>query len=94
MVLILNDNAYGFIKWKQSTYNYPDFALDFGNPDFVKYAESYGAQGFRIRATEDLVATLERGFEEPGPVIVECPIDYSENTKVWGPDLEGIVCPM
>ncbi len=94
VVLILNDNAYGFIKWKQSTYNYPDFALDYGNPDFVRYAESYGAKGFLISSTQELVPALERGFEEEGPVIVECPIDYSENTKVWGPDLEGIVCPM
>ncbi|MFQ5837617.1 MAG: acetolactate synthase large subunit [Thermoplasmata archaeon] len=94
VVLILNDDAYGFIKWKQSTYKYPSFALDFGNPDFVKYARSYGAVGFRVKSTEELVPLLEKAFAHGGPVIVECPIDYSENSKVWGEDLDGIVCPM
>lgn len=94
VVLILNDNAYGFIKWKQSTYGYPNFAMDLPNPDFVKYAESYGARGFRVNSAEELAPILERAFGEAGPVIVECPIDYSENSKVWGEDLDGIVCPM
>lgn len=94
VVLILNDNAYGFIKWKQSTYNYPSFALDFGNPDFVRYAESYGAKGFHVVTTEELAPILEKAFAQAGPVIVECPIDYSENSKTWGEDLDSIVCPM
>ncbi len=93
-VLILNDNAYGFIKWEQSTFEFPSFALDFQNPDFVKYAESYGAKGLRIGSAEEIVPTLEKAFSLPGPVVVECPIDYSENTKVWGEDLAGIVCPV
>ncbi len=93
-VMILNDNAYGFIKWEQSTFNYPSFALDFGNPDFVKYAESYGARGFRITSAEGIGPTLEKAFSLSGPVLIECPIDYSENSKTWGKDLEEIVCPV
>ncbi len=94
VILVLNDNAYGFIKWEQSTLGYPSFALDFGNPDFVKYAEAYGARGMRLAAAEEIVPTLEEAFQEEGPVLVECPIDYSENAKVWGEDLSGIVCPV
>ncbi len=94
VVLILNDNAYGFIKWKQSTYGYPSFGLDFGNPDFVKYAQSYGAKGVRVEATDDLLPTLEKAFAQDGPIIVECPVDYSENSKTWGQDLDAIVCPI
>ncbi len=93
-ILILNDNAYGFIKWEQATYEYPSFALDLGNPDFVKYAESYGATGLRVSSSGEIGRTLEEAFSLSGPVIVECPIDYSENSKVWGEDLEGIVCPV
>ncbi len=93
-ILILNDNAYGFIKWEQATYEYPSFALDLGNPDFVKYAESYGATGLRVSSSGEIGRTLEKAFSLSGPVIVECPIDYSENSKVWGEDLEGIVCPV
>ncbi|MFQ5911281.1 MAG: acetolactate synthase large subunit, partial [Thermoplasmata archaeon] len=77
VVLILSDEAYGFIKWKQSTYRYPSFAMDFGNPDFVKYAESYGAKGLRVNSARELIPTLEKAFALGSPVIVECPIDYS-----------------
>jgi acetolactate synthase-1/2/3 large subunit len=54
VVLIVNDNAYGMIKWKQQDMGFEDFGLDFANPDFVKYAESYGASGHRVDRTEDL----------------------------------------
>ncbi|MFQ5962773.1 MAG: acetolactate synthase large subunit [Candidatus Scalinduaceae bacterium] len=94
VVLILNDNAYGFIKWKQQIYGYKNFALDYGNPDFVKYAESYGAKGFKINSTDELLPELEKAFDEKGPVIIECPIDYSENKKVFSGELEDISCPI
>ncbi len=94
VVLILNDNAYGFIKWKQQAMGLADFGLDYHNPDFVKYAQSYGAKGIRINKAEDLLPTLEKAFKEKGPVLIECPIDYSENIKTWSQELNSIVCPM
>jgi thiamine pyrophosphate-dependent acetolactate synthase large subunit-like protein len=59
VVLVLDDGAYGMIRWKQSVDNFADFGMTFGNPDFVRYAEAYGARGHRVEATEDLVPTLE-----------------------------------
>lgn len=94
VVLILNDNGYGFIKWKQDGYGYDNFALDYGNPDFVKYAESYGAVGLRVNKADDLLPALQNGFDEKGrPVVIDCPIDYSENTRTWG-HLHELTCPV
>jgi acetolactate synthase-1/2/3 large subunit len=70
------------IRWKQAVDHFPDWGLTFGNPDFVKYAEAYGARGWRVDATEDLVPTLERAFEAGRVHLVAVPIDYSENTRV------------
>ena len=82
VVLILNNSAYGMIRWKQAVDHFPDFGLTFGNPDFVRYAESYGAKGSRVTAVEDLVPTLEQAFRLGGVHLVDVPIDYSENTRV------------
>ncbi|WP_420969183.1 acetolactate synthase large subunit [Bradyrhizobium sp. B120] len=82
VILILEDSAYGMIRWKQAVDNFPDFGLTFGNPDFVKYAESYGAKGSRIESTEAIVPTLERAFAGGGVHLVVVPIDYSENKRV------------
>jgi acetolactate synthase I/II/III large subunit len=82
VVLILDDSAYGMIRWKQAADNFPDYGLTFGNPDFVKYAESYGARGWRVSATGDLIPTLEEAFSAGGVHVVAVPIDYSENTRV------------
>ena len=82
VVLILDDGAYGMIRWKQAVDAFADFGMTFGNPDFVKYAESYGAKGHRVEATEDLVPTLEAAFRAGGVHLVAVPIDYSENTRV------------
>src|SRR5271165_2933010 len=82
VVLILEDSAYGMIRWKQAVDHFPDFGLTFGNPDFVKYAESYGAAGHRVQATADLIPTLEAAFTSGGVHLVAVPIDYSENMRV------------
>jgi acetolactate synthase-1/2/3 large subunit len=92
VVLILNDNSYGFIQWKQRSRGFPDFALELGNPDFVKYAESYGAVGRRIGAAAELAPALEEAFAARRPVVLECAIDYSENIQVWDRELDSIVC--
>lgn len=82
VVLILEDSAYGMIRWKQAVDHFPDFGLTFGNPDFIKYAESYGAKGSRVESTADLIPTLERAFKSGGVHLVAVPIDYTENTRV------------
>jgi acetolactate synthase-1/2/3 large subunit len=89
VVLILVDNAYGMIRWKQAVDSFPDFGLTFGNPDFVKYAESYGAKGTRVTSTEGLIPTLEAAFAGGGVHLVAVPIDYSENTRVLVDELRA-----
>ncbi len=89
VVLILDDGAYGMIRWKQAVDNFPDFGLTFGNPDFVKYAESYGAKGTRVAATEDFIPALEAAFKGGGVHLVAVPIDYSENTRVLVDELRS-----
>jgi acetolactate synthase-1/2/3 large subunit len=91
VVLILEDGAYGMIRWKQAVDRFPDWGLTFDNPDFVKYAEAYGARGWRIEKTEDLVPTLEAAFKEGGVHLVTVPIDYSENIRVLVEELRARV---
>ncbi len=82
VVLILRDDAYGMIKWKQAAMKFADFGLDFGNPDFVKYAESYGAQGCRIESAEELLQVMEKCYSEPGVYLIDFPMDYSDNDRI------------
>jgi acetolactate synthase-1/2/3 large subunit len=89
VVLILNDGAYGMIRWKQAVDAFPDFGLTFGNPDFVRYAESYGAKGSRVTSADGLVPTLEAAFKGGGVHLVDVAIDYSENTKVLVEELRN-----
>ena len=89
VVMILNDSAYGMIRWKQAVDGFPDFGLTFGNPDFVLYAQSYGAKGSRVGAVEDLVPTLEAAFRGGGVHLVDVPIDYSENARVLVEELQS-----
>ena len=81
-VLILNDSGYGMIKWKQADLGLADFGLDFANPDFVKYAEAYGARGVRIESVEGLSKALDDCLAAPGVDIIDCPVDYSENQRL------------
>jgi acetolactate synthase I/II/III large subunit len=89
VVAILNDSAYGMIRWKQAVDGFPDFGMSFGNPDFVRYAEAYGAKGSRVTAVEDLVPTFEAAFAGGGVHLVDVPIDYSENTRVLVDELRN-----
>ncbi len=82
VVLVLDDGAYGMIRWKQAVDGFPDFGLTFGNPDFVRYAQSYSATGVRVQRTPDLVPTLEQAFAAGGVQVVAVPVDYSENMRV------------
>ncbi|NDV92942.1 acetolactate synthase large subunit [Alteromonas sp. 345S023] len=81
VVIILRDDAYGMIKWKQAHMHFDEFGLDYQNPDFVKYAQSYGAQGWRVESADGLIPLVEKCLSTPGVHIVDCPVDYSENDK-------------
>lgn len=81
-VLIWVDNSYGLIKWKMDIEEGAHDSVDFGNPDFVKYAESFGAKGHFIDSNESLLPTLQQALNEPGVSIIACPVDYSENMKL------------
>ncbi|WP_336491495.1 acetolactate synthase large subunit [Methylobacterium nigriterrae] len=82
VVLILEDSAYGMIRWKQAVDAFADYGMTFGNPDFVAYANSYGATGHRIAAVGELTPTLEAAFAAGGVHLVAVPVDYVENNRV------------
>ena len=88
VVLILRDNAYGMIKWKQANMGFDDFGLDYGNPDFVQYASSYGAHGHRLRSSESLTDLLEECFNTPGVHLVDVPVDYSDNDRILNHEIK------
>jgi acetolactate synthase-1/2/3 large subunit len=82
VVLIIVDSAYGMIRWKQAVDHFPDYGMSFGNPDFVRYAESYGAKGHAVGTTAEIIPTLQKAFDAGGVHLVAVPIDYSENMRV------------
>ena len=94
VVLVLNDAAYGMIRWKQDQLGFPDYGLTFSNPDFVTYAQSYGATGHRVERSADLVSVLNAAFEAGGVHLVDLPVDYSENKKVLIDELGAKVCEL
>src|SRR5262249_18437837 len=82
VLIILQDNAYGMIRWKHAADGYPDFGMTFGNPHFVVYAKSYGIKGARVESADGLVPALEAAFAAGGVQLVAALIDYSENLRV------------
>ncbi len=93
IVLIWNDKEYGLIKWKQEQHFNRTSHIDFTNPDFVQFAESFGAKGYRIERTADLLPTLKQAIEDNTVVVIDCPVDYSENMKLTE-KLGNLVCPL
>ncbi|TIW55307.1 MAG: acetolactate synthase large subunit [Mesorhizobium sp.] len=89
VVLILQDDAYGMIRWKQAVNSYSDFGMTFGNPDFVAYAKAYGIEGRRIEGPNDLAPTLEAAFAAGGIHLISTPVDYSENMRVLVDELSS-----
>ena len=81
VVIILRDDAYGMIKWKQANMQFDEFGLDYGNPNFVKYAQSYGAQGWRVDDTDVLIHMVDKCLNTKGVHIIDCPVDYSMNDE-------------
>ncbi len=92
VVIILRDNGYGMIKWKQGGMGLPDFGLDFLNPDFIHYAQSYGANGYRVYRAGELAQLLSGCLKQPGLHLIEVPVDYSQNEKVFFQELRDKTC--
>ncbi len=82
VVLIWHDKKYGLIEWHQNRKFGRSNNISFTNPDFVKYAESFGAKGYRVESTRDLLPTLRQALADDTVAIVDCPVDYSENMKL------------
>ncbi|WP_426690040.1 acetolactate synthase large subunit [Rhodanobacter ginsengiterrae] len=88
VVLIIEDRAFGMIRWKQAVDAFPDYGMTFDNPDFVTYAKAYGATGTRVESIGELRPTLEKAFTDGGVQLVVVPIDYSENKRVLVDELQ------
>ena len=82
VILIFNDSKYGLIEWHQNRHFGRATQIEFTNPDFVKFAESFGAKGYRVERTEDLLPTLKEALGDGTVSIIDCPVDYSENMKL------------
>jgi acetolactate synthase I/II/III large subunit len=81
VTIIFNDGGYGLIEWKQHRYYGESSFVHFGNPDFVKLAESMGLKGYRVESAADFIPTLKTALEQPVPTVIDCPVDYSENLR-------------
>ena len=81
VVIILRDDAYGMIKWKQSNMGFDNYGLDYGNPDFVKYVESYGGKGWRIESAAEIKPRIEACLADPAVHLIDLPVDYSLNDE-------------
>jgi acetolactate synthase-1/2/3 large subunit len=93
VILVWNDGGYGLIKWHQLRLFGRESHVDFGNPDFVKYAESFGAKGYRVGAADELVPILRQAIADDTVAVIDCPVDYSENMKLTD-RLGKLVCPI
>ena len=93
IILIWNDSKYGLIKWHQDRHFGRDTQIDFNNPDLVKYAESFGAKGYRVESAGDLLPMLKQAITDDTVVLIDCPVDYSENMKLTE-KLGSLVCPI
>ncbi|MDH5517387.1 MAG: acetolactate synthase large subunit [Gammaproteobacteria bacterium] len=93
VVIVWNDSNYGLIKWKQEAQFGRESNVHFNNPDFVKLAESFGAKGYRIKQTQELLPTIQQAIKDNTVVIIDCPVDYSENMKLTQ-KLGDLICPI
>ena len=93
VILVWTDSEYGLIKWHQLRNFGRSSNITFNNPDFVKYAESFGAKGYRVESSGDLLPTLKKAIADNTVVIIDCPVDYSENMKLTE-KLGDLVCPI
>lgn len=82
VILIWNDGAYGLIEWKQMVTYGRTSHVRFNNPDFVKYAEAFGAKGYRVNHASELMPILKEALNNDRVNIIDCPVDYTENMKL------------
>jgi len=93
VILVWNDGEYGLIKWHQLRTFGRESNIRFNNPDLVAYAKSFGAKGYRIESTDQLLPTLKQAFADNTVVVIDCPVDYRENMKLTE-KLGELVCPI
>ncbi len=93
VTLIFNDSKYGLIEWKQINKFKRSSYINFNNPDFVKYAQSFGAKGYRVMSADELIPILNDAFIQNKPAIIDCPVDYKENLKLTE-QFGKLVCPI
>ncbi|MDH4127821.1 MAG: acetolactate synthase large subunit [Spirochaetota bacterium] len=93
VTLIFNDNSYGLIEWKQMNRFKRASHVNLTNPDFVKYAESFGAKGYKIHSSDELIPILNDAFSQKVPSVIDCPVDYSENLKLTE-QFGKLICPI
>jgi acetolactate synthase-1/2/3 large subunit len=91
--MIWSDGTLGLIEWKQERKFGHAFGTRFENPDFVKLARAMGAGGIRVKQGDDLQQILKRAFRSKKPVVIDCPVDYTENIKL-SERLGRLVCPV
>ena len=92
VVIILNDSAYGMIKWKQEGVGFENFGLDFNNPDLVQYANSFGAIGQRAESYENFKDILDTALNSKGVHVIDLPVDYSLNHSILNVLLKESAC--
>ncbi len=81
VTLIFNDGGYGLIEWKQQNQFGSSSYVHFGNPDFVKLAESMGLKGYRVESATDFIPILKTALAQDVPAVIDCPVDYRENSR-------------
>jgi len=91
--VIFRDGGYNLIQWKQQTHYGRESGVTFGNPDFVELARAFGAKGYRVESARQLSPILAEALAQPGPSIVDVPVDYGENAKLTA-RLGRLVCPI
>jgi acetolactate synthase-1/2/3 large subunit len=92
VVIILNDSAYGMIKWKQEGLGFENFGLDFKNPDFVQYAQAYGAMGYRPTSCDEFGSILNDVIDSKGVHLIDLAVDYSLNHEILNELLKNKTC--
>ena len=90
--LVFNDKTYGLIEWKQINKFKRASHINFNNPDFVKYAESFGAFGYRVKSTDELLPILKDALNQKTVTIIDCPVDFKENLRLTS-QFNDLVCP-
>ena len=93
VILIWNDSEYGLIKWHQLRRFGRDTQITFSNPDLVKYAESFGANAYRVESADQLLPLLRQALAQDCLTLIDCPVDYAENMKLTE-KLGALVCPI